>query len=429
VAGPWRRTAALERAVAATALLALLAVLLRRADLAVLAAPFALGTAFALARQPAGAPRARLSVSAAALLEGDPVTASVRVSGVDGADGVDLVAVAVGHSPGVEPRRWRQPVARVGRPGAGGDLDLRAELVAVRWGRARFGPVRVTAVAAHGLLSAGAEPVPPLTVPVWPLRDVFAATDAMPQAAGMVGPHRSRRPGEGSDVAEVRQFHPGDRLRRVNWRVSLREQRLHVTATESDRDTDVVLCLDTRHEVRARDVSSLDLLVRAAAALAEHYLRAGDRVSMLDLGQPLRRVRPGAGRAHLTRLLDVLLDVRGQRRADDATTALALSELPRAALVVVLSPLLGEQVFGQLAVLARSGRAVVVVDTLPPGAGPDEYGPWTLLAWRLWGLQRRNDVGRLAELGVPVVPWRGSGSLDEVLRDVSRAARAPRVRG
>ncbi len=50
------------------------------------------------------------------------------------------------------------------------------------------------------------------------------------------------------------------------------------------------------------------------------------------------------------------------------------------------------------------------------------------LATRLRALERAVEVDRLGELGVPVVPWRGRGTLDEVLRDVSRLALAPRRR-
>jgi hypothetical protein len=49
------------------------------------------------------------------------------------------------------------------------------------------------------------------------------------------------------------------------------------------------------------------------------------------------------------------------------------------------------------------------------------------VAWRVWRLAREVDIGRLAELGLPVVAWRGAGTLDEVLRDVSRAAAAPKA--
>ena len=36
-------------------------------------------------------------------------------------------------------------------------------------------------------------------------------------------------------------------------------------------------------------------------------------------------------------------------------------------------------------------------------------------------------VGRAAEAGVPIIPWRGPGSLDTVLRGVTRRSRAPRM--
>jgi hypothetical protein len=68
-----------------------------------------------------------------------------------------------------------------------------------------------------------------------------------------------------------------------------------------------------------------------------------------------------------------------------------------------------------------------VVDTLPDGAKPPRRSEWTDVAWRVWRLEREVDIGRLAELGVPVVTWSGAGSLDDVLRDVSRAASAPRA--
>jgi hypothetical protein len=43
-------------------------------------------------------------------------------------------------------------------------------------------------------------------------------------------------------------------------------------------------------------------------------------------------------------------------------------------------------------------------------------------------LERRRELDRLGNLGVPTVRWRGAGTLDEVLRDAARVAAAPRVR-
>jgi uncharacterized protein (DUF58 family) len=270
-------------------------------------------------------------------------------------------------------------------------------------------------------------------VTVWPLRAGFDAVDAVPRAEGLVGPHQSRRFGSGSDIAGVRPFAPGDRLRRINWRVSQREDRLHVTATYSDRDAEVLLCLDSRHDLGDPPASSLDTAVRAAAAIAEHYLRHGDRVGLLELGRADgRRVPTGNGRAHLIRLLDVLLDARARGRQEGSERPARLTaELPRLAprraLLIALTPLASDAIFEVLGLLGRNGSALVVVDTMPADVRPDWQGEWTDLAFRLWRLEREASIGRLGALGVPVVPWIGAGSLDAVLLDISQTARAPRL--
>jgi uncharacterized protein (DUF58 family) len=425
-AGNWRPTAALSRALGCIAVLVALAVLFRRIDLLALAAPLIFGTVFGLLRRPYGTVNVSLATRAGSLLEAQRTDASVSVSA---ADYLDVVSIQLRSSSFIvgmdgEPQRCTSLL-----PGESHDVVL--DLRATRWGRHPVGPAIVRAVGAHGLLRRGPFVAEPLRVTTLPLREGFEATDVVPRASGMVGPHRSRRPGEGTDIAGVRPFAVGDRLHRINWPVSLRAGELHVTSTLSDRDTDVVLVLDTQYDLGISEgidgsSSSLDTAVRAAAAIAEHYLRHGDRVGLIDLGQAMRRVRPGGGRAHLVRLFDVLLDARPSRTGG-ITATMALGEVPPGALVLMLSPLVGESALARAASLGRGGHSALVVDTLPDGAKPPRRSEWTDVAWRVWRLEREVDIGRLAELGVPVVTWSGAGSLDEVLRDVSRAAGAPRA--
>jgi hypothetical protein len=42
-------------------------------------------------------------------------------------------------------------------------------------------------------------------------------------------------------------------------------------------------------------------------------------------------------------------------------------------------------------------------------------------------MERVRDVRFLEEVGVPVVAWRGPGTVDQVLRDLGRRAAAPRL--
>ncbi|MFL6130721.1 MAG: DUF58 domain-containing protein [Mycobacteriales bacterium] len=425
----WRPTAAYRRAVGVGAGLLLGAVLLRRPDLVVLAAPLLVGSALALASRPTAAPTVRLSVPAEALLEGGRATVTATVSAPDD---LDVAAVVLAVPLWLDPERGPVPPAAAVPVAAGGPAVLDFPLRTRRWGRRQVGPATLHACAAYGLLAWPPVSSESMATATWPLRADFGAGDVVPRAEGLVGGHPSRRPGEGSDVAGVRPFVAGDRLRRVNWRVTGRTGTLHVTSTYGDRDTEVLLCLDSRQDLGRSPDSSLDTGVRAAAAIAEHYLRAGDRVGLVDLGQRYRVVPARAGGGHLVRLLDVLLDARSaDSAAAGAGSGPPAGELARRvgadALVVLLSPLAMDASLRTVAGLVQAGRSVVVVDTLPAGLRPDPRGEYTELAFRLWRLRRDADLHRLADLGVPAVRWQGAGSLDVVLRDVRRAARAPRV--
>jgi hypothetical protein len=97
------------------------------------------------------------------------------------------------------------------------------------------------------------------------------------------------------------------------------------------------------------------------------------------------------------------------------------------AMVIVLSPLVGRLALAQIVHLVQHGHTVIVVDTLPDETAVSLRG-FRALATRLRAIERGVEIDRLEALGVPVVPWRGRGTLDEVLRDVSRLALAPRRR-
>lgn len=427
----WVPTRALGRTVLLTGLLLVLGVVLGRVDLVLLAAPFAVGAAIGLRRMPRSAPELSIDAAEEHVVEGGGVGAGLTVTNPDVIP-YDLVVVRTRTSPWLELQDADRPFAvsvategwtAVELPGA-----------ATRWGRHDVGPAAARVAACGGLLACRPVLTPARGVRVYPETEPFAATEAMPAAAGLVGNHRSRRPGEGGELAGVRPFAPGDRLRRIDWRVSLRTRDLHVASTLSDRDAEVLLLLDVLGEAGASGgvrgkASVLDTTVRAAAAIAEHYLQRGDRVSLMEFGSSARRLRAATGRRQYLTVLEWLLDVRADTNEQGLQEhVFGAHHVSSDALVVVLTPLVDPRSADMLAGLSRSGRFAIAIDTLPAGATPPERSPWTPIATRLWRMERENVLGRLREHGVPVVAWAGAGSLDLVLRDVSRLASAPRGR-
>ncbi|MBY8872116.1 DUF58 domain-containing protein [Micromonospora sp. PLK6-60] len=446
-AAGWSPSRALGRAVLFTGVLLIAAVLLGRVDLVVLATPIALGTAYSLRRRPTAAPQLWLGGDDAPLVEGGELAGAVSVGNPDTV-GYDVAVVRTRLSPWLHVTRasFGGIGLELGRAGGadrpfvttvatGEAVDLELAGTARRWGRHPIGPAGTRVAAADGLLVSRVVVAEPALVRVYPKTEPFQAVDAMPRAAGLVGAHHSRRPGEGGELAGVRVFGPGDRLRRIDWRVSLRARQLHVAATLSDRDAEVVVLLDVLAEAgRSGGVggaaSVLDTTVRAAAAIGEHYLHRGDRVAVLEYGPAARRLRPATGRRQYLTLLEWLLDVRAESTPHEPYDQVFGPQLLSAdALVVVLTPLLDERSAQMLARLARGGRFVVAVDTLPADLTPPGRDGWAEVAFRLWRLDRDTMIGQLREHGVPVVRWAGAGSLDQVLRDVARLATAPRVGG
>ena len=131
------------------------------------------------------------------------------------------------------------------------------------------------------------------------------------------------------------------------WPVSSRSGRLHVTAALAEQDAGVLLVVDAFADhgesggVEGAD-SSLDLTVRAAAALAAHHLRGGDRVALRVLGRPGLSLPGGGGRRTLRRL-EVALSSITPGDAEPPGVPLRLGA-PAGSFVVVLSALLDDRV-------------------------------------------------------------------------------------
>jgi len=416
----WQPTAALARVSVLPAAIAVLAVLARRADLLLIAAPLALA-AVALVRRPSGKPRVALSLPQGTVNEDSRIRATLSISQ---AEGVQTVSYVLATPDWVHPPGGGR-VAVVLRTDGRDAIAVGLPLWARRWGYSAVGPGTATVSACGGLLRADL-PVAATRVRVLPMSAPYRGTETVPHSRGVVGLHRSTRAGEGSELIGIRAFAPGDRIRRINWRTSLRSNELHVNATATDRDAAVQVLLDARFDAGASEAggqsSGIDRAVRATAALSAFYLGLGDRVGLVTYAGQARVLPARAGRVQWERILTAILETSAPRAAGAEPALPIPPNLDPRALVLLVSPLVGRHVFTQAAVLARTGHSVVVVDTLADEALPTNPDPWTAPVNELWRQERAVRIRQLTDLGLPVASWQGNGSLDAVLRELSRAA-------
>lgn len=426
---PWRATAAHFRAVVLGTVGALCAVVLRRPDLLVLATPFLIVATWAWFTRPTRAATLEETMSHTSLREGEASRWAATVQLPGGAEDV-LVGLAPGSFLEFDP-----PLGTTAVPveeAVAGRVRAVVGFRTTRWGVHPFGPAVCSVSSAWGAYRSGPSTVGARTLTTLPYPAVFDPSAPMPHPEGLVGLSRSSRPGSGSEFNSLRPFQPGDRLRRIHWPVSLRTGTLHVSSTYGDEDSHVVLLVDAFSDLGPREgidgrPTSLDLTVRAAGAMAEHYLAVGDRVSLRVVGaSSVPRLPVGSGRSHLRRVLETLALIQpATERQDDGERA--TGGLGAGALVVVLSPLVDPSMIAIVARLGSRGLTTVVVDTMPDHLWAAGTDPYSALAWRVRRLTREHEVHQLTAAGIPVVPWRGPASLDQVLRDVSRRARAPRL--
>lgn len=413
----------------AGAAIALAGVAAGRPELVVIAAPLVVAAVAAGTTRPGREPTVEATTGAATVHEDEPVAWTADVGGLPPAALVTGV-----HPPQrfleVEPPDGRMIGAYAGGPDPASAV-LELGLTAHRWGRRTLGDPVLTV---HDRwLAWRAEPVtvPGLRLVVLPRPERATGRAPAPHPQGHAGMERATRVGDGSELAKVRPFVPGDRLRRVNWRVSARSGRIHVTATHADADARVILMVDALNDVGESHglggaPSSMDLTVRAAATLAGHYLRRGDRVGLRVFGAwQLTRVPARAGQVQLRRILDALALVEpGTARGTSASAA--QHGLGAGALVMLLSPLVEPVATQQVAMLHRAGHDVVVVDTLPGDLPTDGTDP-AALALRVRLIERGVELDRLRSLGIPVTAWTGPHSLDQVLLELAHRSRAPRL--
>ncbi len=388
---------------------------LGRVELVALAAPFAVAAVVgaALAREPEL--EATLTLDRERALEGEAVTASIELVSRSGADRVDLLLQL--------PRALRAeaPNPRAVRLAAGETRRLELPLRCARFGAFVLGPVLFRTRDRLGFTSwetklGGREPLR-----VYPSVEALHALLAPYETQVFVGNQVSRAKSEGVEFADIRDWAPGDRVRRINWRASARRPGgLLVNEQHPERNTDVVLFLDTFTDVESDDRGTFDMTVRAATSLAHLYLQRKDRVGLVSFGGFLSWLMPASGTQQLYRIVDSLLQMNIVLSfAAKGVDILPPRTLPPKALVLALSPLLDSRSAAALLDLRARGFDLVVIEVSPVPFVRPGTGELSRLSYRLWRLTRESLRARYEQAGVPVVEWIDGVPLNVPLEEVA----------
>lgn len=297
-------------------------------------------------------------------------------------------------------------------------------------GRCVVGPFALRLTDHSGLYVDEALVASPLVIETYPRVPEIRHLPRPAHTRSSFGNVVSARLGTGLEPGDIRAFVPGDRVRHINWPVSLRLGSLHVTQFHREQNADIVLLLDTLAETGAHPHSSVDACVRAVAALAAGYLAQKDRVGLVEFGGYLRWLKPATGQRQLTKLLQaaVAADQVFTHAVRDLDYVPATA-LPRQALVIAISPVIDERFAHALIELAGRGYDVVLLAVcavaLTRRVLPDT--PVHDVACALWQLELDDRLQQLRQGGIAVAEWQPGQPLDTALASLSRRVPARRV--
>ena len=398
-------------ALAAAGLLA--GLVLGRVELVALAAPFALAAVVAPALARAPSLRVALELDRERALESETVEATLSLTAAD-AERVDVFLdlppelSTAGRNP--------QAVALA----AGEERTLELPLRCDRWGAFVLGPPLLRAHDRLGFYAWETRLGGRAALRVYPSVETLHALLAPLETQVFVGNQVSRTKGDGIEFADIRAWGPGDRPRRINWRATARRGELWVNEQHPERNTDVVLFLDTFTDAQSGGRGTLDLTVRAATSLAHRYLQRKDRVGLVSFGGYLSWLEPESGTRQLYRIVDSLLqmDIVLSFAARDVAV-LPRRSLPPKALVLALTPMLDPRTGPALLDLRARGFDLVVVEVSPVPFVDAGGGELEQLSYRLWRLSREALRARYQQAGVPIVEWVDGVPLNVPLEEVS----------
>lgn len=186
------------------------------------------------------------------------------------------------------------------------------------------------------------------------------------------GDYRTAFRGHGVDLADIREYVPGDDVRYIDWNVTARMDAPYVREYLEEREITAHFLLDLSPSMDfgTAQTKKIDMLIDLVGALARVLTRHGNRVGAILYGRGVERVIPArTGRIQVLRLLNELIDRPRPERAPFTRLGDLLETadrtIRRRSLLVVVSDLISapgwERALGQLA-RRHEVLAVRVVD-------------------------------------------------------------------
>jgi uncharacterized protein (DUF58 family) len=127
----------------------------------------------------------------------------------------------------------------------------------------------------------------------------------------LFGRHSSRLRGRGLNLEELRQYYPGDDIRLMDWKATIRTGKPHVRTYTEERDRPVLILVDQRISMFFGSRHKMKSVIAAelSAIAAWNVLSSEDRVGALVFNDDsVLEIRPRQNSSAVPRLLHALVE-------------------------------------------------------------------------------------------------------------------------
>lgn len=238
------------------------------------------------------------------------------------------------------------------------------------------------------------------------------------QVTPYIGMHEVQQPGEGFEFYALRQYEQGDSIRSINWRASARSDDMIVNQRVKESYATVTVLADGRawEGLGVFEHAPWFRNARAAAALANAFMKGSDRVTFHLATDGLDTIKPGPSARQRKKILDLLAGTRphGNVPLSEKIDGMLAQLRPRS-LFVLVSSLENEPGLADAIKQLRVREIQVLVIT--PGTVWPEDAP------ELEALKRRrqNALEKARTAGAQVIEWEPNQLLSVTLREVAHA--------
>jgi uncharacterized protein (DUF58 family) len=161
----------------------------------------------------------------------------------------------------------------------------------------------------------------------------------------LAGQYQSVFKGRGMDFEEVREYQPGDDVRRIDWNVTARTGIPHIKKFVEERELTVMLLVDTSASgvLGSQKQTKRELAAEIAALLAFSAIRNNDKVGLILFSDQVEKfVVPKKGRSHVLRVVRDVLFFKPESKGTSLAEALHYLNhvVPRRSVVFVISDFL-----------------------------------------------------------------------------------------